>query len=250
MKHARRVAASVFAVLVALAGFTGCMTGQQAVTNAMTQLDKQTGLKIVQIPGTTNQYLGKTHRGYEVLYSAQAGNVWGRYAARLTMGEIGREVGGIMSFLTGSYQSGVGGVAGSPLDRLLSKLIGQPLSVMVILKHKKPDAPRLDVLSSYAVIEPEEKLPQRAKIGFKAGSFYSADEVFAKRLSDNAALMKRMANMRGEYIRVDKDAVTFFWAGSETDYSSMIGDHGGYYKMLNAIMDDLADIADAIPVKP
>jgi hypothetical protein len=27
----------------------------------------------------------------------------------------------------------------------------------------------------------------------------------------------------------------------------MIMDHGGYHKMLNAIMDDLADIADAIP---
>jgi hypothetical protein len=29
----------------------------------------------------------------------------------------------------------------------------------------------------------------------------------------------------------------------------MIRDHGGFYKMINAIMDDLADIADAIPAK-
>jgi len=247
MKNTRQGILFGLAALAILVGITGCMTGQKAVSNAMTQLEKETGLKIVQVPGTTNQYLGKTHRGYEVLYSAQAGNVWGRYAARLTMGEIGREVGGILGFLTGSYKSGVGNVAGSPLDRLLSRLLGQPLSVMVILKHNKPGAPRLDALSGFAVIEPEEKLPQRAKIGFKAGSLYSADEAFAKRLADNAALMKRMANMRCEYIRVDKDAVTLFWAGSEPDYSGMIGDHGGYYKMLNALMDNLADIADAIP---
>ncbi len=59
--------------------------------------------------------------------------------------------------------------------------------------------------------------------------------------------MKRLKSLRGEYIRVDGDAVTLLWAGSETDYSGMISDHGGYYKMLNAMMDDLADIADAIP---
>ena len=69
-----------------------------------------------------------------------------------------------------------------------------------------------------------------------------------KGLSDNAALMKRMAKMRCQYIRVDENTVTFFWAGSETDYSGMISDHGDYYKMINGIMDDLADIADAIPV--
>ena len=42
-------------------------------------------------------------------------------------------------------------------------------------------------------------------------------------------------------------AVTFLWAGQEDDYSGMINDHGGYTEMLNAIMDDLADLADAIP---
>lgn len=248
MKHMTLTLAAAAATTTALFCISGCVTSsQQATNNAMVQIEQQTGLKPVQLPNTTNQYLGKNHRGYEILYSAQAGNVWGRYAARLTMGEIGREVGGIMSFLTGSYKSGVGGVTGSPLDRLLSTLIGQPLSVMIVLKHGKADAPRLDVLSGYSKIEPEDKLPQRAKVGFKAGSIYSADEAFAKRLSDNSALMKRMVKMRCEYIRVDQDAVTLFWAGSETDYSGMIGDHGDYYKMLNAFMDNLADIADAIP---
>ena len=70
---------------------------------------------------------------------------------------------------------------------------------------------------------------------------------FAGKLAANKQLMNRMKSLRGEYIRVDGDAVTFLWSGSETDYSGMIMDHGGYAKMLNAIMDDLADIADAIP---
>jgi len=120
---------------------------------------------------------------------------------------------------------------------------------MIILKHGKPDAPRLDILSGYSVIDPEDKLPQYAKVGFNAGSIYSADTDFAKRITDNETLMKRMKNMRCQYIRLDKDAATFFWAGSETDYSGMISDHGNYYKMLNDLMDNLADIADAIPSK-
>jgi len=226
----------------------GCvMTGQQASDNTLAQIEKNTGLKIVQVPNTTNVYLGKNHRGYEVLYHAQAGNVCGRYAARLTAGEIGREAGGLLSFLTGSYESGVGGVTGSPFDRLLSKIIGQPLSVMISLKHGKRNAPRLDVLSGYSVIKPEDPLPKRAHIGFKAGDIYAQDEAFAGRLSENQTLMKRMAKMRCQYIRVDSCTVTFFWAGSETDYSGMISDHGGYYPMINGLMDTLADIADAIP---
>ena len=58
--------------------------------------------------------------------------------------------------------------------------------------------------------------------------------------------MTRLARMRCEYIRVDQGAVALFWAGSEPDYSYMIAAHEGYYNMLNALMDDLADIADAI----
>jgi hypothetical protein len=46
---------------------------------------------------------------------------------------------------------------------------------------------------------------------------------------------------------VDRDAVTLFWSGTESDFSGMLRDHGDYYAMLNAFLDDLADIADAIP---
>ena len=61
--------------------------------------------------------------------------------------------------------------------------------------------------------------------------------------------MKRMKNMRNQYVRLDQGVVSFFFAGTEVEYSGMIRDHGDYYKMINDLMDDLADIADAIPPK-
>jgi hypothetical protein len=58
--------------------------------------------------------------------------------------------------------------------------------------------------------------------------------------------MKRMRNLPTQYIRLDGEAVTFFFAGSETDYGGMMRDHGGYDRLLDDVMDDLADIADTI----
>ena len=40
------------------------------------------------------------------------------------------------------------------------------------------------------------------------------------------------------------------WAGDEKEYSSMIRDHGGYWTMINAFLDDLADIADLLGPPP
>ena len=230
-----------------LALFLSSSASGDAYQKALEQIQKDTGLAPIQIPNTEGAYLGKKHRGYEVIYTAKAGNVWGRYAARLTMGEIGQEVGGLLGFLTGQREALGGQVVGSPLDRALSKIIGQPLSVTFILKHGKSAAPRLDVVSKYSILANDVDLPERAKIGYKAGSIYSPDAQFASRLTSNKELMERMKKLRCESIRVDADAVTFLWSGSETDYSGMISDHGGYSKMLNAILDDLADIADAIP---
>src|SRR5712691_342795 len=173
-----------------------------AYQKALEQIQKDTGLAPITIPNTEGAYLGKTHRGYEVIYTAKAGNVWGRYAARLTMGEIGHEVGGLLGFLTGQHEALGSQVVGSPLDRALSSVIGQPLSVTFILKHKKPDAPRLDVVSKYSVLASDVDMPEQAKIGYKAGSIYSADAAFAARLADNKQLMNRMKSLRGQYIRV------------------------------------------------
>jgi hypothetical protein len=233
--------------LLAFAGIAAAYAQSGAAyERVMREIADKTGLKPVTIPDTEGAYLGKTHRGYEVIYTAKAGDVWGRYIARLTMAEIGKEAGGVLAYLTGQRKHLGGDVVGSPLDRLLSQQIGQPLSVTVILKHGKSAAPRLDVLSDYAKVEPADKLPAREKVGFNAGSIYAEDAAFAQRIAANAALMKRMKNLRSQYIRVDADAVTLFWSGSERDYSGMINDHGDYFRMLNDLMDDLADIADAI----
>lgn len=247
MHQKNRITICTLAGLLALLVGDFAVAESPAVRKALEQIQKETGLAPIEIPDTEGAYLGKTHRGYEVIYTAKAGNVWGRYAARLTMGEIGREVGGVLGFLTGQREALGGQVVGSPLDRALSKIIGQPLAVTIILKHGKPAAPRLDVVSKYSVLADEVELPEQAKIGFKAGAIYSEDAPFAARIAGNKQLMTRMKKLRCQYIRLDGDAVTFLWSGSETDYSGMISDHGGYSKMLNAIMDDLADIADAIP---
>ena len=239
-------AMSTAAVLLALLFGDSAVADSSAARKALEQIQKETGLAPITIPNTEGAYLGKTHRGYEVIFTAKAGNVWGRYAARLTMGEVGREVGGVLGFLTGQREAMSGQVVGSPLDRALSKIIGQPLAVTIILEHGKPGAPRLDVVSKFSVLFDEVDLPEQAKIGFKAGAIYSADAAFAARVAGNKTLMGRLKKLRGQYIRLDPEAVAFLWSGSETDYSGMIMDHGGYSKMLNAIMDDLADIADAV----
>ena len=215
----------------------------------LARFEQKTGLKPVEIPDTQGAYMGKTHRGYNVVFTAKAGNVWGRYAARLTMGEIGREVGGFAAYLTGQRGRIGETVVGSPLDRLLSQYLGQPLTLAMVLTHKKPGAPRVDVLSDHSKAGPEDKLQRRDKIGGNAGYVYADDADFAKRVQGNAALMKRLKDVRNEYIRLDQETVSFFFAGTEVEYGGMIRDHGDYFKMLNDLMDDLADLADAIPPK-
>lgn len=212
----------------------------------LAEFEQKTGLRPVEIPGTQGAYMGKTHRGYNVVFTAKAGNVWGRYAARLTMGEIGRETGGFAAYLTGQRGRIGESVVDSPLDRLLSQFLGQPMSLAIVLTHNKPNAPRLDVLSDRAKLTPEDKLQRRDKIGSNAGYLYADDADFCRRVQGNAALMKRLKSVRDEYIRLDRHAVSFFFAGSEMEYSGLIRNHGDYFKMLNDLMDNLADIADTI----
>jgi hypothetical protein len=240
-----RISAAGLACAALLAAPAAIAQGS-AQDRVMAMIADKTGLRPVTLPETGGAYMGKTHRGYEVIYSARAGDVWGRYVARLTMGEAGREAGGLLAWLTGQRRALGGTVVGSPLDRLLSEQIGQPIAVTVVLKHGKPNAPRLDVLSDYAKVAPADKLPQREKVGFNAGSIHAEDAEFARRIAANEALMRRLKNLRSQYIRLDGDAVTLLWSGSERDYSGMINDHGDYFRMLNAFMDDLADIADAV----
>ena len=71
----------------------------------------------------------------------------------------------------------------------------------------------------------------------------------ASRIAAAATLVKRLKRVRYEYIRLDGDTVTFFFAGTALEYSAHIRDHGDYFKMLNDLMDNPADIADAIPAE-
>jgi len=248
MKTTRVAVPCILLAMLALAsGATGF--AQAMKPEMLKEFDQKTGLKPVEIPNTQGFYMGKSHRGYNVVFTAKAGNVWGRYAARLTMGEIGKEVGGFTAYLTGQRGNIGESVVGSPLDRLLSQYLGQPITLAIVLTHKKPNAPRLDVLSDRAKVGPEDKLQRREKIGGNAGYIYADDGEIAMRVQGNAALMKRMKDLRNEYIRLDQNSVTFFFAGTETEYSGLIRDHGDYYKMLNDLMDDLADIADSVPSK-
>jgi hypothetical protein len=129
---------------------TRTASAQSLKPEMLAEFEQKTGLKPVEIPETQGFYMGKTHRGYSVLFTAKAGNVWGRYAARLTMGEIGREAGGFAAYLTGERGHIGESVVGSPLDRLLSQYLGQPVTLAIVLMHHKQNAPRLDVLSERA----------------------------------------------------------------------------------------------------
>jgi hypothetical protein len=225
------------------AGLTG--SAQTLKPEMQAEFERKTGLKPVDIPGTQGFYMGKTHRGYNVVFTAKAGNVWGRYAARLTAAEIGREVGGFAAHVTGQRGRIGESVVGSPLDRLLSEYLGQPITIAIVLSHNKPSAPRLDLLSERARVKPDDTLQRREKIG-SAGYLYTDDAGLAGRIAGNEALVKRLKNLRYQQVRMDRDTVSLFFAGTELEYSALIRAHGDYFKMLNDLMDDLADLADAI----
>lgn len=212
----------------------------------LSNLEARTGLHEIKFLDTKGLFLGKTHKGYELMARFEMGEVWGRYTARVIMGESGRELGGVWSFLTGSYAN-IGSVVGSPLDRMLSRAIGQPVSMFFVLKHNKPNASRLDVLSSFSTVTPQDPLPKFANVGFSAGSIYTADKKFADSILADSALMESLRLFRSQYIRVDQHAVSFTLAGSENEYSGTINNAGGYEKMINSVMDTLALIADKVP---
>jgi hypothetical protein len=246
MKMMRLIVPCTLFLLIALAPARSS-SAQTLKPEMLAEFEQKTGLKPVEITDTHGFYMGKRHRSYEVFFTAKAGNVWGRYAARLTAAEIGREAGGFAARITGQRGNIGESVVGSPIDRLFSQLFGHPITLAMVLIHDKPGAPRLDVISDRVKVAPEDKLQRREKIGGNAGYLYADDAEFGKRIAGNAVLMKRLKNVRDEYIRLDQDAVTFLFAGSELEYSSLIRNHGDYFKMLNDLMDDLADIADAVP---
>ena len=76
----------IAAAAIALSSFS-VFAGSSAYQKALEQIQKDTGLAPVQIPDTQGDYLGKMHRGYQVIYTAKAG------LATLTEFTGGRSVG-------------------------------------------------------------------------------------------------------------------------------------------------------------
>jgi hypothetical protein len=231
--------------LVALLSFAGCIH-IPTPEEQMRHIEQATGLRPDADGASSDPALTKVHHGYPVMVRFKMGNVWGRWATRVAVGEIGDEVGGILGFLTGQTRSGVGGITGSPFDRVLSQTIGQPLSVVVVLRHGKPGASRLDVYNQSSTIYPYDPLPSVEWVSMSAGTLYSADSSFARRILNNGPLMSILENFRSGYVRVDEYAVSFLFAGSENEYSGMLRNFGSYENMLNKILDGLAGIADEI----
>lgn len=231
--------------MAAVFSLSSCLT-VPTPEQQLADLKSKTGFDLVLVPDSNDLWLTKIERGYPVLFRPQMGNVWGRYAARMAMGEIGRELGRVGQFLTGSYRSGVGSTAGSPLDRVLSDVIGQPLTFYFVLKHGKSSATRLDIVSMFSTVKPYDPQTFRGTIGFNAGNLYSFDPGFGQRILSDKALVDQISNLRSEYIRVDENAVTFIFAGSEGDWSAEIRERGGYAEYVNDIVDILAKIADKI----
>jgi hypothetical protein len=240
---------TIFCTLLGIFAFGSAVSAQDMKPEMLAEFEQKTGLKPVEIPDTRGSYMGKTHRGYQVFFTAKAGNVWGRYVARLTAAELGKEAGGFWARITGHRDSITDTVVGSPVDKMLNRYFGYPITLAIVLIHDKPGAPRLDIKSDKATVEPGYEMTRRSKIGGNAGYVYSDDAGFAATIAGNAPLMKRLKNLRDQHITVDNNAVTFLFAGTELDYSSLIRNHGDYYKMLNDLTDDLADIADAIPAE-
>lgn len=213
-------------------------------------LQRETGLSQMEVPDTKEPILAKVHSGYPVVFRIHGGEVWGRWASRIAMGEIGKEFGGIISIITGGYRHIGPHPVGSPLDRALSRLIGHPISITTILDHGKKKAPRLDIVSDFSEIQPDDPQPRQFSIAyFGAGAIYSQDRAFAERVNQDQELQSLLDCFRSEYIRVDSETVSFFFAGSENEYSHYINSCGGYSSMINRIMDALAKLADDIPTK-
>lgn len=231
--------------LAVLLLFAACTPGYDPKTYQAT-FESKTGLHPDEIE-PDGAFLTKTHRGYPVMARLKMGDVWGRYAARVAMGEIGRQLGRIGQFLSGSYESG-GSFTGSPLDRALSALIGQPMSMFVVLNHGKKDPPMLDIVSSTSTIKPTRSLPKVGGLGLVIGeTVYSDDQVFWNRIDANKILHDNLTKFRSYYVLVDERSVSFLFAGSENEWSAMIRAYPSYEDFIVAVLDTLAGIADTIP---
>lgn len=185
---------------------------------------------------------GKTHRGYPLRLQIAAGDVWGRFFARLAMSQASEQLPSTWRLLFFD-RPGAGDIAGSRADKWLSELMGYPLVLTVVLEHDlEPE--RLIIRSNRSVFEADETLPKQGWIGHQAGEVCSQDADFASRVLEDEQLMERLRRLRNPLIVVDRGQTVLLWAGDELEYSEMIRDHESYGQMFLSFFDTLVDLTE------
>lgn len=225
-----------YITLLIICSLTACVTMVDPQV-AQEQFKTETGFKEITVSSGAASFYGKNYRGYDFIYATEAGDVWGRWATRVALGEALNNVSG------GHYRSDI---VGTQLDRLLSRLIGQPITIVVVAKHHQKNASRLDIITPFSTVKSPDPQPKYAYIGLNTGSIYSADSALAEKIKNNQSIMERISDLYSPYISIDQDTVTYIYSGPETDLSSMIRSHGSYANLVNNITDLLADIADQL----
>lgn len=240
---ASSVPAIAFLFLLACACFQAATAhaATPSVDEQLAAIRSNTGLDSVGDDGNGTPILGKIHRGHAVVVRFRMGDVWGRYVARLGASEMSKELHGYWQQLARAPGNTP---VGSPLDRMLSDAIGYPIEIVAALDHGKAKASPLAIIAERAPFSATELKPLDApRLGHL--NFYG-DAALAGKIADDAALVKRLKGMRSCSIRVEGNSVVFAFAGDEMQYSAMIRESGGYYGMLNGILDSLADIGEKL----
>lgn len=212
---------------------------------AIAQVTERTGYELVEPDDAEEAYMAREIRGYPVILMGTADDYWQRWAVRVAAGEVGRELGGVWAHLTGSTEYGTG-VTGSVFDQLLSAIMGQPITLTMLLHHNRPDTPRVDIISNNFPHRPEDLTEKRTRIGWNAGHLHTGDPAVAEAIAEDEAIFERLRRLRTQYLRVDSETVSFYFAGSENEYGQLISNHGDYFEMINELTELLADVADRL----
>lgn len=204
------------------------------------ELLARTGL--VQLEEGEVPVFGKTHRGYPLRMQAAAGDVWGRYFARLALAEASQALPEAVRRIYFDVP-GPGDLAGSRADKVLSEVMGYPLTVTVVIDHDLPVEP-LFVYTGRSVFRPELSPPEQAALPGTALRLYCDNPELATRVLEQQPLRERLGKLRNPVLAVTEGQTVFAWAGDEVEYSAMIRDHDSYPAMLIGIFDTLVDLTE------
>jgi hypothetical protein len=245
MKHIpfRGRPAAVTALMLCLTCGTACAGLDERQRQLVAEITEKTGYELVEPEGAEEAYMAREIRGYRIIMMGAAEDVWKRWAIRLAAGEVGRELGGIWAYLTGSTDYGPG-ITGSVFDDVLSGMIGQPITFTMLLYHDHDEMPRLDVLSRQFSHQPADLPERHTRIAFGTGHVHTDDAELAASLAEDMAWRQRLRKLRSQYLRIDDETASLYFAGNENEYAGLINRHGNYYQMVNDLTELLADLAD------